>query len=139
VWYAELLWNSAYFIFLPSICIFPIALIIGVPVPVPLVFILFPQDYTYFLRRTCFCFICILLFGVGSNIKCFHLHAGEAVPFSFYWQDAILYHIYRIRESICCIVVLRGFFKKFPHFYIFAGNGEGGRSSNWLCLRVSCD
>ena len=24
---------------------------------------------------------------------------------------------------------IRGFFKKFPHFYIFAGNGEGGRSS----------
>jgi len=34
---------------------------------------------------------------------------------------------------------LRGFFKKFPHFYIFAGNSEGGRSSNWSCLRVSCD
>jgi len=34
---------------------------------------------------------------------------------------------------------IRGFFKKFPHFYNFAGNGEGGRSSNWSCLRVSCD
>jgi len=34
---------------------------------------------------------------------------------------------------------LRGIFKKFPHFYIFAGNGEGGRSINWSCLRVSCD
>jgi len=29
---------------------------------------------------------------------------------------------------------IRGIFKKFPHFYIFAGNGEGGRSSNWSCL-----
>ena len=35
--------------------------------------------------------------------------------------------------------IVRGFFKKFPHFYIFAGNGEGGRSSNWSCLRVSYD
>jgi len=34
---------------------------------------------------------------------------------------------------------IRGQFKKFPHFYIFAGNGEGGRSSNWSCLRVSYD
>ena len=24
---------------------------------------------------------------------------------------------------------IRGVFKKFPHFYIFVGNGEGGRSS----------
>ena len=29
--------------------------------------------------------------------------------------------------------------QKFLYFYIFAGNGEGGRSSNWSCLRVSCD
>ena len=36
-------------------------------------------------------------------------------------------------------LLVRGIFKKFPHFYIFAGNGEGGRSSNWSCLRVSCD
>jgi len=35
--------------------------------------------------------------------------------------------------------ILRGIFKKFPHFYIFAGNGEGRSSSNWSCLRVSCD
>ena len=34
---------------------------------------------------------------------------------------------------------IRGIFKKFPHFYTFAWNGEGGRSSNWSCLRVSCD
>jgi hypothetical protein len=27
--------------------------------------------------------------------------------------------------------------KKFPKFYIFAGNGEGGRSSNWLFLSVT--
>jgi len=32
------------------------------------------------------------------------------------------------------ITYLRGMFKKFPHFYIFTGNGEGGRSSNWSCL-----
>ena len=32
-----------------------------------------------------------------------------------------------------------GIFKKFPHFYIFVGNGEGGSSSNWSCLRVLCD
>jgi hypothetical protein len=25
---------------------------------------------------------------------------------------------------------VQGIFKKFPHFYIFAGNGEGGSSSN---------
>jgi len=31
-------------------------------------------------------------------------------------------------------VLLRGILKKFPHFYIFVGNGEGGRSSNWSCL-----
>ena len=34
---------------------------------------------------------------------------------------------------------IQGFFKKFPHFYIFAGNGEGSSSSNWSCLRGSCD
>jgi hypothetical protein len=34
---------------------------------------------------------------------------------------------------------IQGIFKKFPHFYIFAENGEDGRSSNWSYLRVSCD
>jgi len=37
------------------------------------------------------------------------------------------------------VLIIRGIFIKFLHFYIFAGNGEGGRSSNWSCLRVSCD
>jgi len=37
------------------------------------------------------------------------------------------------------VLIIRGIFKKFPHFYIFAGNGEGGRSSIWSYLRVSYD
>jgi hypothetical protein len=40
-------------------------------------------------------------------------------------------------ETRGSIEIVRGKFKKFPYFYIFAGNGEGGRSSNWSCLRVS--
>jgi len=27
-------------------------------------------------------------------------------------------------------------FRKFPHFYIFGGNGEGRSSSNWLSESV---
>ena len=42
-------------------------------------------------------------------------------------------------RALLYLYVCTRIFKKFPHFYIFAGNGEGGRSSNWSCLRVLCD
>ena len=34
-------------------------------------------------------------------------------------------------DCMLLAAIIRRFFKKFPHFYIFAGNGEGGSSSNW--------
>jgi len=47
--------------------------------------------------------------------------------------------VFKNMEIMTYSQYIGGFFKKFPNFYIFAGNGEGGRSSNWSCLRVSCD
>jgi len=65
----------------------------------------------------------VLTFWIKS---CFCLHHTEDC-------NVYTHHLYNFRSYVW------GIFKKFPNFYIFAGNCEGVRNSNWSCLRVSCD
>ena len=77
-----------------------------------------------------------------QNCKLYTLQSSLNIPYDEQIEEDYLRgknFIQNVIWKIWTEWMIRGFFKKFPHFYIFAGNGEGGRSSNWSCLRVSCD